>query len=100
MDTLREIVNREVTTYVSQGANGYSYLIANPEKTDWTVVFVLNIDGKRVVRTGLIVRMWKETIIVEQDSNDPPLVDALLQAGIPRSQIIRAYAGDPVPEAV
>lgn len=100
MDTLKEIVNREIASYVSQGANGYSYLIANPEKTDWTVVFVLNIDGKRVVRSGLIVRLWKETVLIEQDTNEPPLVEALLQAEIPRSRIILAYAGEPVPEAV
>ena len=100
MDALRDVVHREVSSYVNQGANGYSYLIANPEKTDWTVVFVLNIDGKRVVRSGLIVRLWKETVLIEQDTNEPPLVEALLRVGIARSQIVLAYAGEPVPEAV
>ena len=100
MDTVKEIVHREVSSYVGRGANGYSYLVANPEQTDWTVVFVLNIDGQRVVRSGLIVRLWKESILIEQDTNEPPLVEALVQAGIPRSQIILAYAGEPVPESV
>src|SRR5260221_7369860 len=100
MDTLKEIVDREVRSYVGHGVNGYSYLIANPDQTAWTVVFVLNIDGQRVVRSGLIVRLWKETVLIEQDTNEPPLVDALVQAGIPRSQIILAYAGEPVPESV
>jgi hypothetical protein len=100
MDTLKEIVDHEVNSYIGRGANGYSYLIANPEQTAWTVVFVLNIDGKRVVRSGLIVRLLKDTVLIEQDTNEPPLVDALLQAGVPRSQIILAYAGEPVPESV
>jgi hypothetical protein len=100
MDTLKETVHREVSGYVGRGANGYSYLVANPEQTDWTVVFVLTIDGQRVVRSGLIVRLWKESVLIEQDTNEPPLVDALVQAGVPRSRIILAYAGEPVPETV
>src|SRR2546423_5645884 len=100
MDTLKEITHRAVTSYVSRGANGYSYLVENPEQTAWTVVFVLNLDGKRVVRTGLIVRLLNDQILVEQDTNEPPLVDALIKEGIPRSQIILAYAGEPVPESV
>jgi hypothetical protein len=100
MDTINEIVHREVNDYVGQGANGYSYLIENPEQTAWSVVFVLNLDGKRVVRTGLIVRLWNNQVLIEQDTNDPPLVYGLTNAGIPRNQIILAYAGEPVPESV
>ena len=100
MDTLKETVHREVNGYVSRGANGYSYLIANPERTAWTVVFVLNLDGKRVVRTGLIVRLWNDMVLIDQDTNEPPLVTALIQAGLPRSKIILGYAGEPVPESV
>src|SRR5690349_11324044 len=100
MYILKAVVHREVSGYVAQGANGYSYLVANPEQTDWTVVFVLNIDGRRVTRSGLIVRLWKESVLIEQDTNEPPLVDALIQAGVPRSQIIFAYAGEAVPKSV
>ena len=39
-------------------------------------------------------------IVIERDVNDKPLVDALLQAGIPRKQIVLAYAGEPVNEPV
>jgi hypothetical protein len=38
-------------------------------------------------------------IVIEMDDSNKPLVDALLQAGIPRSKIILAYAGEPVPES-
>lgn len=31
--------------------------------------------------------------------NNKPLVDALMQAGIPRAQIILGYAGEAVPES-
>jgi hypothetical protein len=57
-------------------------------------------DIKRAVRTGLIVRPWNDQILVEQDTNEPPLVDSLIIEGVPRSMIILAYAGEPVPESV
>jgi hypothetical protein len=50
------------------------------------------------VNTGLIVHCIDNLIIVDRDINNKPLVDALVQAGVPRSQIILAYAGEPVPE--
>jgi hypothetical protein len=35
----------------------------------------------------------------EEDPTDKKLVDALLQRGIPREQIVLAYAGEPIPDA-
>lgn len=99
MDRLTAAIHEAVSTYVGRGVNGYSYLIADAVQPAWTIIFVLNFNGQRIVRSGLIVRLLGETILIEQDDNDPPLVDALLQAGIPRSQIILAYAGEPVPES-
>ncbi len=48
---------------------------------------------------SLLVRMLGETIVIEHDQNDKPLFEALVQAGIPRTQIVMAYAGEPVPES-
>ena len=38
-------------------------------------------------------------IIIDRDINNKPLIDALVQAGVPRTQIILAYMGEPVPES-
>jgi len=35
-----------------------------------------------------------DRIIIERDMNDKPLVEALLQAHIPRQHIVLAYAGE------
>jgi hypothetical protein len=56
------------------------------------------LPDKRIVQTGLIARVVGETIVVELDLNNKPLVDALVQQGIPRERIILAYAGEAVPE--
>lgn len=39
-----------------------------------------------------------DKIIIDLDINDKMLVDALLQAGVPRDQIVLAYAGESIPE--
>ena len=40
-----------------------------------------------------------DTIVVECGLNDKPLVDALVQAGVPREQIVLVYAGESIAEA-
>jgi hypothetical protein len=52
----------------------------------------------RFTATSIVVHLRGDTLIIEHDDNDRPLVDALVRAGIPRSKIILAYAGEPVPE--
>jgi hypothetical protein len=99
MDTVKEVVQREVKAYTGKGLNGHSYLVANPDQLAFTVVTIGYIDGQRFANADLIVRITENHVVVERDDNDPPLVEALLQAGILRSQIILAYVGEPVPES-
>jgi hypothetical protein len=48
----------------------------------------------------LLVRLVHDHIVIERDINSKPLVDALMQAGIPRERIVLAYAGEPIPEPI
>ncbi len=54
---------------------------------------------KQPVDTGLVARVAGDRIIVERDVNDKPLVDALVQAGVPRRSIVLAYAGESVTDS-
>jgi hypothetical protein len=83
--------------YAIQGFNGFSILTSNPDKQAHSIISVAYIQGKRHVSTSLVARVDHTKIIIEHDINDKPLVDALLQAGIPREQIILAYASEPLP---
>ena len=85
--------------YAGQALNGYSYLTRNDDQRVFAVVSVGEVRDKRIADAALIVRLIDEKIIIELDINDKPLVDALVQAGVPREQIFLAYAGEPVPEA-
>jgi hypothetical protein len=54
--------------------------------------------SKRYTFASLVAKLANGRIIVEEDRNDKILLDALLQAGVPREQIVLAYAGEPVEE--
>ena len=47
-----------------------------------------------MVDTGLFARVVGERAVIDRDINSKPLVDALLQAGVPGGQIVLAYAGE------
>jgi hypothetical protein len=99
VDNLKQTVKEVVAGYAGKVLNGYSYLTQSEDGTVFTVVIVTRIAGKHVSGVSLVVRIVGNTIIVERDQNDKIALDALLQAGIPRSQIILAYAGEPVQES-
>jgi hypothetical protein len=87
----------EIEAYTGDAYNGYVFMTSNVERTRFVVTAVGNVKGKRVVNTSLIVQLIGEKIIIEQDTNSNVLIDALEQAGVPRSQIVLAYVGEPVP---
>jgi hypothetical protein len=98
MDTLRDTLRRVVMGYAGKALNGHSYLTVSSDEQIFTVVALGTIQGKRFANTGLIVQLVGDIIVIERDVNDKPLVDALVQAGVPREKVILAYAGEPVPE--
>jgi hypothetical protein len=100
MDTTRVILIRELEKYSGKAFNGFSYLDVNSEQNHYVITSVGRIRDQRIVNTAIIVQIINDKIVIDRDIFDKPLVDALLQAGIPRSQIILAYAGELVPESV
>jgi hypothetical protein len=97
---VRAVLEQVVQSYTGQGLNGYAYLTHDAEKGVYTVISVGYVKNQRSVDANLIVRLLADRIVIERDMNDKTLVEALLQAGIPRSHIILAYAGEPAPEVV
>jgi hypothetical protein len=65
---------------------------------------VLNYDRKKSgepeIDVSLSVTLVNQFYVIDVDYNNKQLVDALVQNGIPRNQIILAYAGETVPESV
>ena len=98
MDTLKQTVKKAMEGYAVKGLNSDAYLTVSPDETLLTVVDIAHMGGQRLVATSLIVRIFNNQVIVEHDDNNKPLVDALVQNGVPRSKIILAYLGESVPE--
>lgn len=92
MAAIKEILQEVMTGYAVKAVNGYSVLTRNADDTLFTIVYIGDVNGERIIDTGLIARIEDDHIIIEHDANSKPLVYALLQAGIPREKIILAYA--------
>lgn len=92
--TLRDVLLKALKGYTGKALNGHSTLTADVDQQIFTVVSFGQVPGKRIVDAGLIARLADDKIIIEHDVNDKPLVDALLQAGVPRNQILLAYQNE------
>ncbi len=98
MGSLTSIVRDVMSGYAVEGENGYSYLTQNMDGDVFTVVYIGKYEGETSVDTGLLVRIMSNRVVILHDQNDKQLVDALMQAGVPRDQIVLAYAGESVEE--
>ena len=96
--TLSQITAKEVAAYAVKALNGNSFFAASPDNRLFAVVDVSIQNGKRYTGAGLIARIEGASVIIEYDMNDKPLVDALVQAGVPREQIVLAYIGESQPQ--
>lgn len=94
MDTLSETLHRVLTGYAGEMLNGYSYLTTNADRTVFGIISLGYIGDQHFVDTSLVARLARNTIVIEHDVNNKPLIEALLAAGILRDQIILAYAGE------
>ncbi|MGH2410700.1 MAG: hypothetical protein ACRDGS_10070, partial [Chloroflexota bacterium] len=94
MATLSETLRQVLSSYAGEMLNGYSYLTTNADGTVFVIIGLGSIGDQHFVDTSLVARLTGTTIVIEYDTNNKPLIEALLADGIPRDQIILAYAGE------
>jgi hypothetical protein len=102
MEALKSIVRDTVTWYArgGVGANLRLFPVFDEEKQIYTVTAVNYPQYKQIAGVVVLARIVDDKVVIEYAGTDKPLVDALLKRGIPREQIILAYAGEPVPDPV
>jgi hypothetical protein len=98
MAPLNQIIQETLKYYAGEAVNGHIYLTISPDEATYILTAIGSLQGRRFVNTVILLRIEHELIIIERDQTDKSVVDALVQAGIPRQQIVLAYAGESVPE--
>lgn len=96
MDALQTTLRNAVFSYATGGINLRLFRLEFPaEKT-----YAINVidTPKRFSPAGVVVlaRIEGDTVVIEEDLTDRPLVDKLVEMGVPREKIILAYVGEAI----
>lgn len=101
MDRLAEIVREEVEKYAGngRGLNIILFPLLDDRRQTYAVNAVDYPTRDEVAMVIVLARVVGDKVVIEEDTTDKHLVDALLQRGIPRDKIVLAYEGEPIPDA-
>lgn len=97
IETMKDLLIKAMKTFTGKGLNTESHLTRDDVNNLYTVITIATVRGEQSYHISLLVRLLTNLIIIEENINNKPLVDALVQNGIPREQIILACAGEAVP---
>ncbi|MBX3066194.1 MAG: XisI protein [Anaerolineae bacterium] len=100
MDQLEQTVKNVVFGYAGGGPNILVFPVENPSKRVYGVIIIDHPLRKRPAGVMIMARLIGDKVIIEEDSTDRPLVDAMVNAGIPREQIVLAYEGEQLADLV
>ncbi len=101
MDGLKEVVEvvrHEVADYAdAQTYKAATYFTQDDRQQIYSVVVVPELPRPFPARVVVMARVVADKVIIDEDTTDRPLYEALMRAGIPREQIVLAYAGETLP---
>jgi hypothetical protein len=102
MDRIIDIVREEVIKYAGGGIGGNIRLfpVCDDIRHIYTVNAVDYPNYRELAGVVVLARIVGDKVVIEHDATDKPLLEALMARGIPREQIILAYASEPVPDPV
>lgn len=97
---LVDVTRREVARYAGYSPLAHLFPVLDDERQTYAVIIIEDDPQARPAYAVVMARVVNDNIIIEEDrSFDKPLHEALMvNGGIPREQIILAYAGETVPE--
>jgi hypothetical protein len=96
--SLDEIVAQAIAKYNNVWP-GYSYSLIDSHQRHYAVLAFPESRARFPDTVNIVVaaRIAGEQIIIDHDATNRPLVQALVEAGIPRARIILAYRDEPLP---
>lgn len=98
-EILATLLKREVALYVARASDAVIYPVLDDERQTYVVVDVPNDHKADEVYVINMAHLAGDMIVIDEERVlDKPLYEALIwNAGIPRSQIVLAYAGEKLP---
>lgn len=94
---LVELTRREVKRYAGYSPIAKLYPILDDNSQTYAVVIIEDDPSARPASVVVMARVVNDRIIIDEDTTDKPLYEALIHnAGIPREKIVLAYAGEQV----
>jgi hypothetical protein len=100
VDRLATILKTEVKKYAGsgRGANLRLFAMLDDDSQIYAVNAVDYPTHKDTAGVVVLARIAHHKIVIEEDTTDKKLVDALLQQGLKREDIVLAYEGEAIPE--
>ncbi len=98
--SLADVVQHEVELYNEGKAVGAdTFALSDIQRQNYAVIAVPHNYIDRPAWVVVMARVVGEYVVIDEDTTDKPLVDALMiNGGIAREKIILAYAGETLPE--
>jgi hypothetical protein len=96
MATLAETVKEVTFSYAGGGFGIEVFPLANENLQVYAINVIDTPVRHQPAGVVVLVRIVDNKVIIEEDTTDRPLVDALIHAGIPRENIVLAYAGETI----
>jgi hypothetical protein len=97
MDRLTDVVRDVVFWYAGGGFDLRTYAMVDEAQHAYSVISVSEPVGKFPSSVIVLARILDNLVIIEEDTTDRPLLNKLLEAGIPRHQIVCANEGEAIP---
>jgi hypothetical protein len=96
---MKAIVRREVDRYAVDVPGCKLYAVLDDLNQTYGVICVPDNSADRPAWIVMLTHIVDDYVVIDEDTTDKPLVDALMiNGGIPREKIILAYAGETLPE--
>jgi hypothetical protein len=96
---LTSVVQYEVEDYArGETFGGVTYPLSDTGKQTYAVYIVPEQPRKTHATVVVAARIVNDKVVIDEDITDRPLWEELVRAGIPREQIILAYAGEKLPD--
>lgn len=93
--TLMRLTRQEVLMYAGYSPVAKLYPVLDDENRTYVVIIIDEDPDARPAYAVVMARVIGDKVIIDEDRTDKPLYQALMHnVGIPREQIILAYAGE------